>query len=432
MVFFTPVSYLVDMTHRVFPLSEAVTSRLPFVSTFITTTTTTSSSSSSPALPARPSEAPKPLFVPGKVEAAVTVALEAVHKDSEGARDVALQLYLVALESLAQAIQPGQQDILPATHLARGISALQPSPSSTPVYASAGSNRRGPWQRRVADSPEPAVSPAPNDPTPAALAFVGGLFYHLLTLPTTLGQRWLLSSSTATSTSTTTIPTPLTTCPPRATWIDITGEQESVSAGSLSSEEESTAVGAYDDIPYASRRCIGNHRRRGGKSRWVHAGGEEEMVDGDDSPPVEGEAGWWSDPESEPLSDRSSSQRQWQWRSATTPSTPVRSLGDRCISLAQQIAITLKRSPIPTLVAALIQFTLQVIRTVDQHVEFRQRLWEWTKMVLVLLLEWERRYLVHQRLGQSVTVLTTAVVRAVIAYRETQPYYTVRPQRTPS
>ncbi|RKP38854.1 hypothetical protein BJ085DRAFT_29801 [Dimargaris cristalligena] len=245
MVFFTPVSYLVDMTHRVFPLSEAVTSRLPFVSTFITTTTTTSSSSSSPALPARPSEAPKPLFVPGKVEAAVTVALEAVHKDSEGARDVALQLYLVALESLAQAIQPGQQDILPATHLARGISALQPSPSSTPVYASAGSNRRGPWQRRVADSPEPAVSPAPNDPTPAALAFVGGLFYHLLTLPTTLGQRWLLSSSTATSTSTTTIPTPLTTCPPRATWIDITGEQESVSAGSLSSEEESTAVDCH-------------------------------------------------------------------------------------------------------------------------------------------------------------------------------------------
>ncbi|KAJ1652687.1 hypothetical protein IWQ61_007033 [Dispira simplex] len=95
------------------------------------------------------------------------------------------------------------------------------------------------------------------------------------------------------------------------------------------------------------------------------------------------------------------------------------------ISAAQQAAIWLKRSPLPSLVLFWFYFGRYILRILDQHCQLWWRLRAWATWCLIGLAAWTQHYRIHHHIIQSGITLVTALARGVVAYRATDSYYTI-------
>ncbi|KAJ1924884.1 hypothetical protein IWQ60_004919 [Tieghemiomyces parasiticus] len=357
MALLVPAQTLVRLTNRFVPFGEALTSRLVPTSLVVVQD---DSASQPPAT--RSSVGPEPLFVPGRVEAAVTVALQALQKDTEGARDLALQLYLVALESLASALTPGVPDIDARARATRALAGHHPT---------VGDRDPGPQATFIGPSGAAPSSPATVqggqggegcDPSwgaspPLALPFASSLFPVQL-----LASLWTWSTALGASL--------------------VTASTNSVAAGGQS------GLASFTELPYSDSEDSTTQVSTADESRLLF-----------DSP----------------------------HRPATYPSTgPHNGIEDSFavafVSVMQQLAVALKRSPIPHLFTALLAYFLYALQVIDHQFLLHQRMWDLAKRTCRTALVWENHYRLHQRLGQGAALLATAILRAVVAYRQTDPY----------
>ncbi|KAJ1969944.1 hypothetical protein IWQ62_000285 [Dispira parvispora] len=95
------------------------------------------------------------------------------------------------------------------------------------------------------------------------------------------------------------------------------------------------------------------------------------------------------------------------------------------ISAAQQTAIWLKRSPLPSLVLFWFYFGCYIIRILDQYCHIWQRLRAWGTWCLTGLVAWVQHYRIHHHIVHSGVTLVTALAKSIVAYRATDSYYTI-------
>ncbi|KAJ1970508.1 hypothetical protein H4R35_005821 [Dimargaris xerosporica] len=312
---FASAHALVQTSRWPMPLVATVGSWLSFAGP----TNTLGKAESPPLPPSQPSAAlwapTVSLFVPGRIEAAIAVAYQALQKDAEGATPVAYQLYMVALRSLASALQgrslaidEGSRHEPPSSPVAR--SATEHSlPAST----------KPPW---------PTVEPKRTACDPSAEDAWWQLLLSLINL----------------------------------TWL--------------------TDLLRYLWVTLADTRTV-----------------------------------FWRPLESFPLTGDA---QNWAFLSPMLPDPW--STSETIIALAEHLAIRLKQSPIPSVMTSLACLIGYLIQTVDQCLRLHQRVWTLSKRLVTTLVAWNQRYQIHQNMIRAITLLCTAVVRAIMAYRQAPPY----------
>ncbi|KAJ1977130.1 hypothetical protein H4R34_003708 [Dimargaris verticillata] len=255
------------------------------------------------------------LFIPGRIEAAIAVAYQALQKDAEGASPVAYQLYMVALRSLASALQGRSLAIDDGS---------KPKPQPSPVASTL-------TEHSLSASAEPSWSTAEPKRT---------------TCDPHADDAWW----------------PLVIGLLNLTWL-------------------------ADLLRYL----------------WLTL--------------ADARTKFWRPLDSFPLTIDA------QHLAFLSPMLPDPwSTSETIIAFAEHLAIRLKQSPIPFVLTSLACLIGYLVQTVDQCLRLHQRVWVLSKRLATALVAWNKRYQIHQNVIRAITLLCTAVVRAVVAYRQAPPY----------
>jgi hypothetical protein len=100
----------------------------------------------------------------------------------------------------------------------------------------------------------------------------------------------------------------------------------------------------------------------------------------------------------------------------------VKKFGQILIQASVTLAIMIRQSPIPTLLAFCFHYLMHLLLWIDAHYGIRQHAQDLSVTGIKLLLQADEQYRLHEFLSEILFMMAAAILKAIVAYKETPSY----------
>lgn len=100
----------------------------------------------------------------------------------------------------------------------------------------------------------------------------------------------------------------------------------------------------------------------------------------------------------------------------------VKRFGQILIQASVTLAIMIRQSPIPTLLAFCLQYLVHLLLWIDTHYKIRQHAQDLSVTGIKLLLQADEQYRLHEFLSEIMFMTAAAILKSIIAYKEAPCY----------